>query len=77
RFINAYKHGLNGAQAAWAVKKYHGHRVLPEDLLIRPQICPQSPLTQGKYTLSIYILSSSTVTSMMIITPNIVATPAN
>ncbi|KAI6108212.1 hypothetical protein F5141DRAFT_1064423 [Pisolithus sp. B1] len=25
RFIDAYKHGLNGAQAAWAVRKYHGH----------------------------------------------------
>ncbi|KIK21672.1 hypothetical protein PISMIDRAFT_78489, partial [Pisolithus microcarpus 441] len=33
RFIDAYKCGLNGAQAAWAVKKYHGHRVLPENLM--------------------------------------------
>ncbi|KAI6104708.1 hypothetical protein EV401DRAFT_2060837 [Pisolithus croceorrhizus] len=33
RFIDAYKHGLNGAQAAWAVRKYHGHRVLPENLM--------------------------------------------
>ncbi|OJA16705.1 hypothetical protein AZE42_13770, partial [Rhizopogon vesiculosus] len=33
RFIGAYKHGLNGAQAAWAVKKYRGHQVLPEGLM--------------------------------------------
>ncbi|KAI6096038.1 hypothetical protein F5141DRAFT_1191132 [Pisolithus sp. B1] len=33
RFIDAYKHGLNGAQAAWAVRKYHGHQVLPENLM--------------------------------------------
>ncbi|KIK73501.1 hypothetical protein PAXRUDRAFT_123796, partial [Paxillus rubicundulus Ve08.2h10] len=33
RFMAAYKCGLNGAQAAWAVKKYHGHRVLPETLM--------------------------------------------
>ncbi|KAI6018667.1 hypothetical protein BKA83DRAFT_4035672, partial [Pisolithus microcarpus] len=25
RFIDAYKCGLNGAQAAWAVEKYRGH----------------------------------------------------
>ncbi|KAF8582400.1 hypothetical protein K439DRAFT_1647596 [Ramaria rubella] len=25
--------GLNGAQASWANKKYHGHRVLPESIL--------------------------------------------
>ena len=29
----AYKHGLNGTQAAWAVKKFHGHRVMPEALI--------------------------------------------
>ncbi|KAG2097950.1 uncharacterized protein F5147DRAFT_583335 [Suillus discolor] len=33
QFIGAYKHGLNGAQAAWAVKKYQGHRILPEGLM--------------------------------------------
>ncbi|OAX37643.1 hypothetical protein K503DRAFT_693018, partial [Rhizopogon vinicolor AM-OR11-026] len=33
RFIGAYKHGLNRAQAAWAVKKYRGYRVLLEDLM--------------------------------------------
>ncbi|KAI6101837.1 hypothetical protein F5141DRAFT_1190105 [Pisolithus sp. B1] len=32
-FIDAYKHGLNGAQAAWAVRKYCGHQVLPENLM--------------------------------------------
>ncbi|KIK76762.1 hypothetical protein PAXRUDRAFT_17963 [Paxillus rubicundulus Ve08.2h10] len=33
RFINAYDKGLNGTQAAWAIKKYRGHRVLPESIL--------------------------------------------
>ncbi|KAJ7096542.1 hypothetical protein B0H15DRAFT_773816 [Mycena belliarum] len=25
--------GLNGRQAAWAARKYHGHRVLPESIM--------------------------------------------
>ncbi|KIK80163.1 hypothetical protein PAXRUDRAFT_159378, partial [Paxillus rubicundulus Ve08.2h10] len=29
-FIDAYKKGLNRQQAAWAAKKYHRHRVLPQ-----------------------------------------------
>ncbi|KIK74553.1 hypothetical protein PAXRUDRAFT_789771, partial [Paxillus rubicundulus Ve08.2h10] len=33
RFVDAYHKGLNGAQAAWAVKKYRGHRVLPDTLM--------------------------------------------
>ncbi|KIK94459.1 hypothetical protein PAXRUDRAFT_142811 [Paxillus rubicundulus Ve08.2h10] len=32
-FIDAYQKGLNGQQAAWATKKYHGHWVLPEHIL--------------------------------------------
>jgi hypothetical protein len=28
-FVTAYREGLSGAQAAWANKKYHGHRTLP------------------------------------------------
>lgn len=40
RFADAYFHGLNGADAAWANKKYRGHRTLPpsyrEDLRQRP-----------------------------------------
>ncbi|KAG1728931.1 hypothetical protein EDB19DRAFT_1642270, partial [Suillus lakei] len=32
-FINAYQKGLNGMQAAWATKKFHGHRVLPQTIL--------------------------------------------
>ncbi|KAJ7711522.1 hypothetical protein B0H16DRAFT_1326499 [Mycena metata] len=39
RFADAYFHGLNGADAAWANKKYRGHRTLPpsylEDLEVR------------------------------------------
>ncbi|TFK83979.1 hypothetical protein K466DRAFT_497444 [Polyporus arcularius HHB13444] len=33
RFMDAYRRGLNGKQAAWAAKKYRSHRVLPESLL--------------------------------------------
>jgi len=29
RFMDAYRKGLNGAQACWANNKYHGHRTLP------------------------------------------------
>ncbi|KIK72590.1 hypothetical protein PAXRUDRAFT_180398, partial [Paxillus rubicundulus Ve08.2h10] len=32
-FIDAYHKGLNGKQATWANKKYHGHRVLPDSIL--------------------------------------------
>jgi hypothetical protein len=32
-FIDAYAKGLQGKGAAWAAKKYHGHRVLPESIL--------------------------------------------
>lgn len=33
RFMDAYHKGLNGKQAAWASKKYRGHRVLPDSVL--------------------------------------------
>ncbi|KAG1838220.1 hypothetical protein F4604DRAFT_1619945, partial [Suillus subluteus] len=33
RFMDAYHKGLNGKQAAWASKKYRGHRVLPDSIL--------------------------------------------
>ncbi|KIK77126.1 hypothetical protein PAXRUDRAFT_167730, partial [Paxillus rubicundulus Ve08.2h10] len=33
QFIDAYQKGLDGKQAAWAARKYHGHRVLPETIL--------------------------------------------
>ncbi|KAF9043718.1 hypothetical protein BDZ89DRAFT_943424 [Hymenopellis radicata] len=33
RFVDAYERGLNGKQAAWASRKYRGHRVLPESIL--------------------------------------------
>ncbi|KAJ7023343.1 hypothetical protein C8F04DRAFT_970314 [Mycena alexandri] len=32
RFADAYRHGLDGPQAAWAARKYKGHRVLPAEL---------------------------------------------
>jgi hypothetical protein len=33
RFADAYRHGLDGAQAAWAARKYKGHRMLPPEFL--------------------------------------------
>ncbi|KAI0312603.1 hypothetical protein OF83DRAFT_1145216 [Amylostereum chailletii] len=33
RFEDAYIRGLNGKQAAWAAKKYRGHRVLPDNIM--------------------------------------------
>ncbi|KAH9008825.1 hypothetical protein EDB84DRAFT_1280923 [Lactarius hengduanensis] len=33
-FITAYREGLSGAQAAWANKKYHGHRTLPPQCIL-------------------------------------------
>ncbi|KAG1843766.1 hypothetical protein F4604DRAFT_1512276, partial [Suillus subluteus] len=33
QFMDAYHKGLNGKQAAWASKKYRGHRVLPDSIL--------------------------------------------
>jgi hypothetical protein len=33
RFIDGYDRGLDGKQAAWAARKYRGHRVLPQDIL--------------------------------------------
>ncbi|THU98051.1 hypothetical protein K435DRAFT_661731 [Dendrothele bispora CBS 962.96] len=33
KFADAYSKGLNGRQAAWAARKYRGHRVLPESLM--------------------------------------------
>ncbi|KAJ8090988.1 hypothetical protein PM082_024912 [Marasmius tenuissimus] len=32
-FMDAYRKGLNGNQAAWAARKYRGHRVIPEIIL--------------------------------------------
>ena len=30
---DAYERGLNGGQAAWAARKYKGHRVLPHEIM--------------------------------------------
>ena len=34
RFITGYREGLSGAQAAWANRKYHGHRMLPPESIL-------------------------------------------
>jgi hypothetical protein len=31
--VDAYNKGLDGKWAAWANKKYRGHRVLPDNLM--------------------------------------------
>jgi len=31
--LHAYWKGLNGKQAAWANRKYQGHRTLPDSIL--------------------------------------------
>ncbi|KAI0717474.1 hypothetical protein C8Q72DRAFT_789649, partial [Fomitopsis betulina] len=33
RFMDTYAKGLNGAQAAWAAKKYCSHHTLPNSLM--------------------------------------------
>jgi hypothetical protein len=33
RFMDAYRRGLNGRQAAWATRRYRGHRVLPNNIM--------------------------------------------
>ncbi|KAG2367684.1 hypothetical protein BDR07DRAFT_1271501, partial [Suillus spraguei] len=33
RFMDAYRKGLDGKQAAWASKKFRGHQVLPETIM--------------------------------------------
>ncbi|KAG2352856.1 hypothetical protein BDR07DRAFT_1312154, partial [Suillus spraguei] len=33
RFMDAYRKGLDGKQAAWVSKKFCGHRVLPETII--------------------------------------------
>ena len=32
--MDGYTKGLNGKQSAWANKKYQGHRVLPDNILL-------------------------------------------
>ena len=33
RFMDAYLKGLDGRQAAWAIKRYRGHCILPASIL--------------------------------------------
>ncbi|KAJ7347452.1 hypothetical protein DFH08DRAFT_699330, partial [Mycena albidolilacea] len=33
RFMDTYRKGLNGLQAAWAGKRYRGHHVLPKNIM--------------------------------------------
>lgn len=32
RYISAYSQGLSGSDAAWANRRYHGHRTLPPSM---------------------------------------------
>lgn len=33
RFISAYQQGLDGTEAYWANRKYHGHHTLPPGIV--------------------------------------------
>ncbi|KAG2034288.1 hypothetical protein BDR03DRAFT_870487, partial [Suillus americanus] len=44
RVIDAYDKGLTGTQVAWAMKKYHGHRVLPDSVMCDVNSTPHSLL---------------------------------
>jgi len=33
RFIDAFRKGLDGVQASWANRKYHGQCTLPSDIM--------------------------------------------
>ncbi|KAI0070612.1 hypothetical protein K474DRAFT_1687385 [Panus rudis PR-1116 ss-1] len=35
RFFSAYAQGLDGAEASWANRKYHGHRTLPSSMIAK------------------------------------------
>jgi hypothetical protein len=32
--MDAYRKGLSGSEAAWATKKYRGHRIIPDTILL-------------------------------------------
>ncbi|KAJ3854099.1 hypothetical protein EV368DRAFT_73097 [Lentinula lateritia] len=42
KFIDAYRKGLNGVQAAWAAKRYRGHRMLPDWILAEFDKCMEA-----------------------------------
>ncbi|KAI0747730.1 hypothetical protein C8Q80DRAFT_1102644, partial [Daedaleopsis nitida] len=45
RFMDAYWHGLDGKQAAWAAKEYRSHRVCPDTLLADLDRAGMPPVT--------------------------------
>jgi hypothetical protein len=57
-FIAAYREGLLGPQAAWANKKYHGHRMLPPESILKAKNAILPSLDQY-YVLIILKLSVS------------------
>ncbi|KAK0187864.1 hypothetical protein F5146DRAFT_1061075 [Armillaria mellea] len=38
RFMDSYIQGLNGAQAAWANRRYHGHWTLPPEMAAKARL---------------------------------------
>ncbi|KAJ3930056.1 MAG: hypothetical protein NXY57DRAFT_1013926 [Lentinula lateritia] len=42
KFIDAYRKGLNGVQAAWAAKRYRGHCMLPDWILAEFDKCMEA-----------------------------------
>jgi hypothetical protein len=49
RFMDAYAKGLTGKEAAWAARRYHGHRNLPPGAAeeIRREISSHEEQTRG------------------------------
>ncbi|EJD06377.1 uncharacterized protein FOMMEDRAFT_75712 [Fomitiporia mediterranea MF3/22] len=33
RFMDCYRKGLNGKQAVWTSRRYHGHRIVPDKIM--------------------------------------------
>ncbi|KAF8577791.1 hypothetical protein K439DRAFT_1363891 [Ramaria rubella] len=47
RFMDAYRKGLDGAQAIWANRHYHGHHVLPNSILEEFDCVHETQLEKG------------------------------
>jgi hypothetical protein len=50
RFTHAYASGLNGPEAAWANRKYHGHRTLPPEMLLAAKKWAQEAHEKSRIT---------------------------
>ncbi|KAF8994756.1 hypothetical protein BDZ89DRAFT_972142 [Hymenopellis radicata] len=51
RFVDAYSRGLTGPEAAWASRKYRGHRTLPDSIF--RDLMAESSCLIAKYTIDL------------------------